>query len=80
MIRAVAHEATEGKASACSLSLPVLSLGTELSLHLRSDGLSSQLLAAVFQAEQRIINKEEAGVFSSLTKDQRVSTSALKAD
>lgn len=45
---------------------------------LRSDGLSSQLLGDVLQASRRIGNKEEAGLFMSVTQDERVASSALK--
>lgn len=60
----------EVEASACSSSLPVLSLGTELSLHLRSDGLSSQLLSDVFRAQDQK-RKRRLAFFSSRTQDQK---------
>lgn len=78
----MAHEATESKdrleveASACSSSLPVLSLGTELSLHLRSDGLSSQLLSDVFRAQDQK-RKRRLAFFCLAPKTKRVT---LKAD
>lgn len=66
LIRAAAHQATEGKGwlvevSACyHCQFRILFFF----FHLRSDGLSSQLPGDVFQDQRTIENKEEASAFS----------------
>lgn len=77
----MAHRATEGKDRDEVKPVLVLPLCTELSLHLSSGGLSSQLLADVSHDEQGARHEEQkAGVFLISNPRPKSGCSAVKAN